>query len=283
MLAAMKELSGWQGLARACARVAWAGLLAWKLAAAESGAPAIRYGYTDTPMLPGYAVACPRQQPAPAAGGRGWPGDAAAPAAVGCHRAFRREGPVPMAGTSRMRTLDGGVINVLKNGQIRTKQDFGDCQLHVEWATPAQPDGNVMNWGNSGVYIIDRYEVQIIQSRIYADGVAGSIYGQTPPLVTAARKAGEWQTYDIIFTAPRVAGDKLLQPAYFTVIWNGVLVQDHVAALGPTQHRKLANYDDKTTRGPVMLQSHNSGVLFRNIWIRPLSSDQAPAGPGATR
>jgi hypothetical protein len=140
-----------------------------------------------------------------------------------------------------------------------------------------------MNWGNSGVYIIDRYEVQIIQSRIYADGVAGSIYGQTPPLVTAARKAGEWQTYDIIFTAPRVAGDKLLQPAYFTVIWNGVLVQDHVAALGPTQHRKLANYDDKTTRGPVMLQSHNSGVLFRNIWIRPLSSDQAPAGPGATR
>ncbi|HTU01322.1 MAG TPA: DUF1080 domain-containing protein, partial [Candidatus Sulfotelmatobacter sp.] len=88
-------------------------------------------------------------------------------------------------------TLEAGVINVKKNGPIRTKQEFGDCQLHVEWATPAQPDGNAMNWGNSGVFLLGLYEVQIIQTRIYADGVAGAIYGQTPPLVTAARKAGE--------------------------------------------------------------------------------------------
>jgi len=140
-----------------------------------------------------------------------------------------------------------------------------------------------MNWGNSGVFLIDRYEVQIIQTRIYADGVAGAIYGQTPPLVTAARKAGEWQTYDIIFTTPRFAGEKLLHPAYLTVIWNGVLVQDHVAALGPTKHRALANYDDKTTRGPVTLQSHNSNVRFRNIWIRPLREAEISMEPVEAR
>ena len=176
-------------------------------------------------------------------------------------------------------TLEAGVINVLKNGQISTKQDFGDCQLHVEWATPAQPDGSVMNWGNSGVFLIGKYEIQIIQSRIYADGICASIYGQMPPLVTAARKAGEWQTYDIIFIAPTFAGEKLVHPAYITVIWNGVLVQDHVAALGPTKHRALANYDDKTTRGPVTLQSHNSNVRFRNIWIRPLRTAETPIDP----
>ena len=106
-----------------------------------------------------------------------------------------------------------------------------------------------MNWGNSGVFFLGtRYELQIIEShdsRIYADGIAGAIYGQTPPLVNASRKPGQWQTYDVVFTAPRFDGDKLVRPAYFTVFWNGVLVQYHKASLGPTRHRRLANYDSR--------------------------------------
>ena len=116
------------------------------------------------------------------------------------------------------------------------------------------------------------YELQIIEThtyQIYADGIAGAIYGQTPPLVNAARPPGEGQSYDIAFTAPRFdQKGKLLEPAYFTVYWNGVLVQNHQAALGPTKHRALANYSNKTTRGPIMLQNHGSHVRFRNLWIR---------------
>jgi hypothetical protein len=165
---------------------------------------------------------------------------------------------------------------VKKNGEISTKQDFGDCQLHIEWQTPAQPDGDWGTWGNSGVFLLGKYEVQVIQTVIYADGSAGAIYGQTPPLVNAARKAGEWQTYDIVFTAPKFDGKKLLQPAYITVVWNGVVVQNHTAALGPTVWRKLANYNDKTTRGPITLQYHGSNVRYRNIWIRPLPEVKEP-------
>ena len=119
--------------------------------------------------------------------------------------------------------------------------------------------------------------MQIIEShdsRIYADGIAGAIYGQTPPLVNVARKPGEWQTYAIIFTAPRFDGHKLLRPAYFTAIWNGVLVQYHKASLGPMRHRQVAHYDSFETTGPLALQFHNSAVRFRNIWIRELKLDE---------
>ena len=170
--------------------------------------------------------------------------------------------------------VEGGCINILKAGQISTKRKFGDCQFHVEWATPAKPDGDAMNWGNSGVFFLGKYELQIIEShdsKIYADGIAGAIYGQTPPLVNAARKPGEWQTYDVIFRAPRFQGDKLAKPAYFTVFWNGVLVQDHTASLGTTKHREVATYDSRQTTGPIMLQQHGSAVQFRNIWVRPLT------------
>ena len=118
--------------------------------------------------------------------------------------------------------------------------------------------------------------MQIIEShdsKIYADGIAGAIYGQTPPLVNASRKPGQWQTFDIVFTAPRFDGDKLVQPAYFTVYWNGVLVQNHTASLGPTQHRAVATYDSRETTGPILLQQHGSAVRFRNIWVRPLTPE----------
>ena len=172
--------------------------------------------------------------------------------------------------------IEDGCINILKTGQISTKKQFGDCQLHVEWATPAKADGNAMTWGNSGVLLLGKHELQIIEShdsKIYADGIAGAIYGQTPPLVNAARKPGEWQTYDIAFSAPRFDGDRLVRPAYFTVFWNGVLVQHHTASLGPTKHRALASYDSHETAGPITLQRHGSEVRFRNIWVRPLELD----------
>ena len=177
--------------------------------------------------------------------------------------------------------IENGVINIAKTGGLTSRRDFGDCQLHVEWATPEKADGGPMNWGNSGVFFLGGdfvgHELQIIEShacRIYADGIAGAIYGQTPPLVNASRKPGQWQTYDIIFAAPRFDGKRLVRPAYFTVLWNGVLAQYHKASLGPTQHRGLANYDSRIARGPIFLQHHGSAVRFRNIWVRPLKLDE---------
>jgi len=172
--------------------------------------------------------------------------------------------------------VEDGCINILKAGQISSKRDFGDCQLHVEWATPAKADGDALNWGNSGVLFLGKYELQIIESRaskIYADGIAGAIYGQTPPLVNASRKPGQWQTYDVVFLAPRFDGGQLTRPAYFTVFWNGVLVQHHTASLGPMKHRAVASYDSRETTGPIVLQQHGSAVRFRNIWVRPLKLD----------
>jgi hypothetical protein len=188
------------------------------------------------------------------------------------------------------RGVENGSLNILKTGEIRTKKSFGDCQLHIEWATPAVADGDLMNWGNSGIFFLarrdppsasqanlsDGHELQIIEShdsKIYADGIAGAIYGQTPPLVNVARKPGQWQTFDVVFTAPRFRGGKLVQPARFTVLWNGVLVLYHQASLGPTMHRMLAAYDTQETTGPIKLQQHHSAVRFRNIWVRPLKLD----------
>jgi hypothetical protein len=170
--------------------------------------------------------------------------------------------------------IEDGVINIRKTGQLRTKKPFGDCQLHIEWATPEKDDGGPMNWGNSGVIFMEKYELQIIEShdsRIYADGIAGAIYGQTPPMVNPSRKPGQWQTFDVVFTAPKFQDGKLAKPAYFTVFWNGVLVQCHKASLGPMRHRSLATYaGEKDSTGPLLLQQHGSAVRFRNIWIRPL-------------
>jgi hypothetical protein len=173
--------------------------------------------------------------------------------------------------------IEDGCINILKTGQMQTKRQFGDCQLHVEWATPKTPENN-LNWGNSGVFLLGKYELQILEShdsKIYADGIAGALYGQTPPLDNAARKPGEWQTFDIAFTAPQFDGGKLVKPAYFTVYWNGVLVHNHTTSLGPMKYREVATYDSQETTGPILLQQHGSAVLFRNIWVRDLKPEQS--------
>jgi hypothetical protein len=169
---------------------------------------------------------------------------------------------------------DGYFEVVKKTGGIRTKQGFGSCQLHVEWATPSPAVGSDQDRGNSGVFLMDAYEVQVLDSynsKTYADGSAASIYGQYPPLVNASRKPGEWQFYDIVFHAPRF-DDKgnLVSPARMTVFHNGVLVQDNEELTGPTGHKARPPYKAHADKMPLSLQDHGHPVRYRNIWIREL-------------
>jgi len=173
-----------------------------------------------------------------------------------------------------------------QTGDIQTRQAFGDCQLHIEWAAPNPPHGTDQDRGNSGVFLHGLYEVQVLDSYTkltyvdgvaaydnvtYADGEAGAIYGQYPPLVNASRKPGEWQTYDIVFHGPRFSAErKLLRPAVMTVIYNGVLVQDHVSLTGPSAFESRPPYRVTPEKLPLRLQDHNHPVRFRNVWLREL-------------
>ena len=172
-------------------------------------------------------------------------------------------------------TRDGYMECVKGSGYIRTLQNFGDCQLHVEWATPTPAHGEGQGRGNSGVFLgLDRYEIQVLDSYhslTYADGSAAAVYGQYPPLVNASRPPGEWQIYDIIYTAPRFEADgKLLSPARVTVFHNGVLVQNNVQLTGPTSWLERASYQPHPEQQPLSLQDHGNPVRFRNIWAREL-------------
>jgi hypothetical protein len=160
-------------------------------------------------------------------------------------------------------------------GYIWTKQSFGDCQLHIEWATPDKVEGEGQGRGNSGVFFGgQRYEVQVLDSynnKTYYHGQAGAIYKQYAPLVNASRKPGQWQTYDIVYHAPRFDDQgKLAQPGTFTVLHNGVLIQDHVAIMGTTTHDKPPAYEAHPVKQPIALQDHGNPVRFRNVWIREL-------------
>ena len=173
---------------------------------------------------------------------------------------------------------DGAMI--VGGGGLSTKDQFGDCQLHIEWATPNPPKGEGQSRGNSGVYLMGFYEVQVLdsyQSETYADGQAGSLYGQYPPLVNASRPPGQWQTYDIVFRAPRFGQDgKLQEPGRVTVIHNGVLVQDNTEIMGRSTHKALPKYEPHGPTGPISLQDHGDPVRYRNIWIRPLDESKRP-------
>jgi len=164
-----------------------------------------------------------------------------------------------------------GYMEVTRTGDIKTKDSFGNCQLHVEWAAPSEVKGESQGRGNSGVFLMDRYEIQVLDGYnniTYADGITAAIYGQYPPLVNACRKPGEWQAYDIIFIGPRFDGDELIQPAYATIMHNGVLVHHHQAILGPTGHRSLSSYSQPhPPEAPLRLQDHGGLVRYRNIWI----------------
>jgi hypothetical protein len=162
-----------------------------------------------------------------------------------------------------------------RTGSLYTRESFGTCQLHIEWASPSVVEGTSQARGNSGVLFMSRYEIQVLDAYnnpTYSDGSTGSIYGQWPPLALPARKPGEWNVYDIIFEAPQFDGDKLVKPAFLTVIYNGVVVHNHKDSMGPMVYRQVAKYTPHAPEEPLMLQDHNTPVRYRNVWIRRLGS-----------
>lgn len=169
---------------------------------------------------------------------------------------------------------DGAMTVVKKTGAIITKQNFGDCQFHIEWRTPTIITGDGQKRGNSGVFFADRYEVQILDSyknETYVNGQAVAIYKQHIPLVNASRPPGEWQSYDIIYLAPRFTGNgELESPAYMTVFHNGVLVHYHAELWGRTVNKGEPRYEAHPVEQPISIQDHGDPVSFRNIWIREM-------------
>jgi len=171
--------------------------------------------------------------------------------------------------------VENGYMEVVaKTGSIRTKKGFGDCQLHVEWAAPAEVEGEDQDRGNSGVYLMNLYEIQVLDSynnKTYADGSAAAIYGQYPPLVNACRKPGEWQSFDIIFHRPRFDQDgKVTAPARMTMFHNGILVHDNAVLSGPTENKARPPYKAHADKLPISLQDLSHPVRYRNIWVRDL-------------
>lgn len=172
--------------------------------------------------------------------------------------------------------VENGCVTVKKGtGTIKTKRVFNDFQLHIEWRSPSEVVGTSQGRGNSGIFLQERYEVQVLdnyENRTYRNGQAGSIYKQHPPLVNACKKPGEWQTYDIIYTAPRFNDDgTFFTPPAVTVLHNGVLVQNNSKMRGPTEYIGIPEYTvKKHGPGSIVLQDHGNPVSFRNIWIREL-------------
>jgi hypothetical protein len=245
-------------------------------------------GYTDTPILPG-------QKWHVHDSGRPHPNMVTPGAALGAapsDAVVLFEGKDLSAWKSRGRGADRGkeidAKWVVKDGYFEcapgtgslvTKEKFGDVQLHIEWSEPPDISGADQDRGNSGVLLMDRYEIQVLDSWVnvtYADGQAGSLYGQWPPLVNPIRKPGEWQSYDIIFEAPEFEGDKLTKAAYATVLFNGVLVQNHMEILGTMVHRQVARYTRHGDEEPLSLQDHGHKVRYRNVWIRRLKPHDQP-------
>lgn len=178
-------------------------------------------------------------------------------------------------GAAKWSLKDGAMTVTPKNGDIRTKAEFGDMQLHIEWRSPEVKDASIVSQGrgNSGIFLQERYEVQVLdnyENKTYINGQAGSIYKQHIPLANACKKPGEWQVYDIIYTAPRFDKDgRAVIPAYVTVIHNGVLLLNHVALLGATEYIGFPLYKEHG-KAPLRLQDHGNLVSYRNIWVREL-------------
>ena len=264
------------------------------LAAAAAKAPE---GYTDTPKQPDgkWHVHDPNRP---------------LPATVLPGKTFSHEAPPPSDATvlfdgkdlSKWQSgkgggepkwkVENGYVETTRTGTMRTKDEFGDFQLHIEWATPSKVEGKGQGRGNNGLNIYGRYEIQILDSfenQTYADGQAAAIYGQTPPLVNASKGPGEWQTYDVIWEGPRWdESGKLTRKASVTVLHNGVVVHHKRELYGHTPYRGLGNYNKPhPPKGYIELYEHGNAVRFRNIWIRPLGEDDqggaATAGEGGSR
>lgn len=229
------------------------------------------FGYKDTPKLPwcGWLVHDP-DRPAPR---RVEPGPTGPPVPPPADALVLFSGVDASAWQSPhdWKVEDGCLV--AGNAKFATREQFGDLQLHLEWMPPADYQGPWNNQGNNGVFLMGLYEIQIFDSynvKIYPDGACGAIYGQTPPLVEATRPLGQWQTYDIVFRAPRFTDGKLAVPARVTVLLNGILVQNHEEIRGETGHRILPAYNQKIGAGPLALGGHRCAIRFRNIWLRRL-------------
>lgn len=231
------------------------------------------FGYTDTPIQPwsGFHVHDP-DRPAPR---KVEPGEFSTQDRVG---KAPSDAIVLFDGKdlsrwkpNRWKIVDGTLLAT--DGPFETVQEFGSCQLHLEWQAPKAQEENIMNRGNNGVFLMGLFEIQIFDPRtkIYPDGQAASIYSQTPPLVNACREPPAWETYDIVFTAPKFDGDETAKRPRVTVLHNGVLVHLGQEIYGGTGHRNLPSpLRAGMTRGPLALAAHHCPVRFRNIWIRPL-------------
>jgi hypothetical protein len=239
-------------------------------------------GFRDTPLLPGgqwRVHDADRPQPAvvtPGAATGTAPSDAVTLFGGGSLAAWTATGAPWM--------VKDGVLTVPprqngKESSLVTRASFGDVQLHLEFRAPTPPTRSSQDRGNSGIWFMQRYEIQILdgyRNPTYADGTVGAIYGWKPPLANAARKPGEWQSYDIVFERPRFRPDgSLLRPAYITAFLNGVLVQNRQPWPGTTVWRKLARYEAHDSAAPIQLQDHDAAVSFRNIWVRPLPETAA--------
>lgn len=171
------------------------------------------------------------------------------------------------------RVVDGAMEVVPGTGDIQTERSFGDIQLHLEFLSPPQVKGHGQGRGNSGVFLMGRYEVQVLDNYAnptYPDGTVGAIYGQTPPLANAIRQPGVWNAYDILWKAPVFDGESLVSPALITVLLNGVVLHHAKELQGPTEHKRLASYSPHPQKGPLKLQDHGDLVRFRNVWVREL-------------
>lgn len=234
-------------------------------------------GYTDTPpIFPGSKWKVhDLNRPAPAAVAPGAkPGDAPADAIV-LFNGKDTNAFVSKDGAPCKWKIENGEL-IVDGGDVWSKESFASCQFHIEWKSDPKTYGNSQKKGNAGVFFMDRYEMQILDctdNPTYADGMAGAVYGQTPPMVNAVRRAGEWQTYDIIFNAPKLQAGKVVEPATVTVIINGIVVQNNTKLLGPTLHRKATSWEGTfPEKAPFRFQDHKNSIpdRFRNIWVRPI-------------
>ncbi|MGJ5820062.1 3-keto-disaccharide hydrolase [Paludibaculum fermentans] len=236
-------------------------------------------GYDDTPLIPGqkWRVHDNTRKHPPKVTAAAQPGGAPSDAIVLfdgkdlSHWVAKLRGG--KEGPPEWKVENGYVEVAPGKGGIATKEKFGDAQYHIEWQELADVSGTSQSRGNSGVEIMGRYEIQVLdsyQDLTYADGQAASIYGQWPPMVNATRKAGEWNVYDIVFEAPKFDGDKVVKPAYITLFHNGVLMHNRQEVIGRAIHARVATYAPHAPEEALSLQNHGNAVRFRNIWVRRL-------------
>ena len=245
-------------------------------------------GYSDTPVIPGqkWKVHDVSRPAPPMVTPGAKPGDAPSDAIVLFNGKDLSQWVTPGKGADKGKMVepqwtvkDGYMFAATKSGDLVSKEKFGDCQIHVEWSAPAEVDGASQWRSNSGILIMNQYEIQVLDSwnnPTYADGQAASIYGQWPPLKNASRKPGEWQYYDIIFEAPKWEGDKMVVHPFVTILHNGVLMHHRQEIIGPMAHRTVRQFVKHGAEEPLALQDHDTRARFRNIWVRKLKGYDQP-------